>query len=246
MSNEELVTMIQSGEYERMGELWGQVEKFIAWKAQRMMTTLDESSTIEVDDLIQSGYFALVAAVKSYKAGSSIFVKWLSYYLQTAFAEAVGYRTTKMQNDPMKWALSLDNPIGENGDSTFGEIVPDYGASATMENIEESLWQDQLKNVEIELLDNLHKDQRAVLHNHYFKGQRYQECAATMGVTVSKVRTLMANGIKELRRPHNQHRLKPFYEFDYFGGTGLTAFKETGMSVQEKYLIREEELSTII
>ena len=40
MSNEELALAIQSGETERMGELWEQVEKFIAWNAQRVMPTL--------------------------------------------------------------------------------------------------------------------------------------------------------------------------------------------------------------
>lgn len=30
-------------------------------------------------------------------------------------------------------------------------------------------------------------------------------------------------------------------EFDYFGETGLTAFRQTGMSVQERYLVRKEK-----
>lgn len=60
-------------------------------------------------------------------------------------------------------------------------------------------------------------------------------------VTRERVRQLEYKGIKEMRRPQNKNRLKPFIEFDYFGGTGLTTFRQTGMSVQERYLVRKEK-----
>lgn len=242
MSNEELVAAIQAGDQNRMGELWEQTERFIAWKARRVMTTLEVNSTVEVDDLIQSGYFALVAAVRTYKPGDMVFVKWLSFYLQTAFAEVAGYRTEKMRNDPCKWATSLDMPMGEDGDTTISEIIPDVEAAATMEAVEESLWREQLRKVETELISGLHKDQREVMHRHYFRGQTYEECAAAMGISFGKVRTLMANGMKELRRPHNAEQLLPFYEFDFFMGTGLQAYRNSGMSIQERYLIKKETI----
>lgn len=50
MSNEELVAAIQAGDQNRMGELWEQTERFIAWKARRVMTTLEVNSTVEVDE----------------------------------------------------------------------------------------------------------------------------------------------------------------------------------------------------
>ena len=240
VSNEELVAAIQAGDQNRMGELWEQTERFIAWKARRVMTTLESNSTVEVDDLIQSGYFALVAAVRTYKPGDMVFVKWLSFYLQTAFAEVAGYRTVKMRNDPCRWATSLDMPMGEDGDTTISEIIPDVEATATMEAVEESLWREQLKRVEAELISGLHKDQREVVNRHYFGGQTYEECAAAMGISLGKVRTLMANGMKELRRPHNAEQLLPFFVFDFFKGTGLQAYRNSGMSIQEKYLIKKE------
>lgn len=240
MSNEELVAAIQAGNSGRMEELWEQVRNLVAWKAKRIMTTLHESSVIEIDDLIQSGYIAMVAAVDSYKPESGQFSTWLYYYLQSAFAETAGYRTAKMQKDPMKWAVSLDKPIGDDGDTTAGELVPDHSAAATLESVEESLWREQLREAEIRLLDDLPEAQRAVLHGFYFDGQSYQDCAATLGITIGRVRTLMANGIKELRRPYIRQQLRPFYEFDYYAGTGLTAFRQSGMSVQEKYLVRRE------
>lgn len=240
MSNEELVAAIQAGDQNRMGELWEQTERFIAWKARRVMTTLEGNSTVEVDDLIQSGYFALVAAVRTYKPGEKVFVKWLSFYLQTVFAEVAGYRTEKMRNDPCRWATSLDMPMGEDGDTTISEIIPDVEATATMEAVEESLWREQLRKVETDLISGLYKDQCEVLHRHYFDGQTYEECAAAMGISIGKVRTLVANGMKELRRPRNTEQLLPFHEFDFYKGTGLQVYRNSGMSIQERYLIKKE------
>jgi DNA-directed RNA polymerase specialized sigma24 family protein len=164
VSNEEIVAAIQAGDHNRMGELWEQTERFIAWKARRALTTLEGNSTVEVDDLIQSGYFALVAAVRTYKPGKMVFVNWLSFYLQTVFAEVAGYRTEKMRNDPCRWATSLDMPMGEDGNTTISEIIQDAEATATMEAVEESLWREQLRKVETELISGLHKDQREVMH----------------------------------------------------------------------------------
>lgn len=237
MSNEELVAAIQSGENERMGELWEQIEKFIAWKAQRIMTTMDESSTIEVDDLIQSGYFALVAAVKSYKTSDGPFLKWLSYYLKTAFAETAGYRTSKMQNDPMRHALSMDYPIGEDSDNTFGDIVPDPNAGAAMEAIEDDLWNEQLHAALDVAMDAIPPQYSDVVRRRFYDGKALEEISQEKKVSLERVRQLESKGIELLRESEHACELYPFYEFDFYCGIGLQAFRNRGMSVQERYLI---------
>ena len=241
MSNEELVARIQAGDQNGMTELWYQVEKFIAWKAQRIMPTLGESTVIEVDDLIQAGYFALVSAVATYSPGEGEFVKWLSYYLQTAFAEAAGYRTEKMRKDPSKCAVSLDRPIADDSDTTMGEIVPDQLATAAMETIEDNLWHEQLRKALEDILNEIPEKYGDVVRMRFFEGKTLGSISQEQNVTRERVRQLEHKGIKEMRRPKNKNRLKPFIEFDYFGGTGLTAFRQTGMSVQERYLVRKEK-----
>ena len=131
-------------------------------------------------------------------------------------------------------------PTVEDGDTTISEIIPDAKATARMETVVESLWRDQLRKVETELISGLSKDQREVLHRHYFEGQTYEECAATMGISIGRVRTLKENGIKELRRPCNAEQLLPFFEFDFYKGTGFQAYRNSGMSIQERYLIKKE------
>ena len=237
MSNEELVAAIQSGESERMGELWVNIEKFIAWKAQRIMTKMDDSSTIEVDDLIQSGYFALVAAVKSYKVSDGPFLKWMSYYLKTAFADAAGYRTSKMQNDPMRYAFSMDYPMGEDDDSTFGEIVPDSDAAAMMDTIEDGLWHEQLHAALETALDAIPPQYSDVVRRRFYEGKTLEEISQEKNVSRERVRQLENKGIKLLRGSEHACNLYPFYEFDFYCGTGLQTFRNRGLSVQEQYLI---------
>ena len=93
MSSEELVVKIQAGAVELMGQLWEQVERLVKWKAKRIMTVLEgcPGRGVEFEDLYQSGYLAMVAAVNTYDpAAGGAFSTWLMYHLKTAFAEATG------------------------------------------------------------------------------------------------------------------------------------------------------------
>ncbi len=73
MTNEELVALIQSGERARMGELWEQAERFVSRQAGKRARALNGFGGVTEEDLYQSGYLALVAAVDSfdrrYRAG---------------------------------------------------------------------------------------------------------------------------------------------------------------------------------
>lgn len=55
------------------------------------------------------------------------------------------------------------------------------------------------------------------------------------------MRQLESRWIKELCHPHNKNRLRLFLELDFYRRTGLTAFQQAGMSVQERYLLRKEK-----
>lgn len=241
MNNEELVARIQAGDQNSMIVLWYQVEKFIAWKAQRIMPTLGESTVIEVDDLIQAGYFALVSAVATYTPGESEFVKWLSFYLQTAFAEVAGYRTEKMRKEPSKSAVSLDRRLTDDSDTTIGDTVPDQTAIEAIEGVEDKLWHEQLRNALEDILNEIPEQYGDVVRMRFFEGKSLDCISQERGLTRGRIRQLECKGIKELRRPHNKNRLRSFFEFDFYGGTGLTAFQQTGISVQERYLMRKEK-----
>lgn len=244
LSNEELVAEIREGSPERMGELWEQVEGLVKWKAKRIMTSLElRGSTcgVDFDDLVQCGYPAMVAAVESYSPDSGPFAAWLMYYLRTEFAEATGYRTKRGRNEPLNDAFSLDKPLGEDGDGgLFGDLVPDQRATATMEAIEEREYLKELCVAMAEALEDLPEDCGEILRLRYYNGLTQEATGAALSMDGGKVRRLEHGGLKKLRAPKWQTRLRPFYDFDYFSGTGLSAFRNSGMSVQEKFVIKKD------
>lgn len=242
MSNEEIVERIQAGETELMGELWAGVEKLVRWKAVRVSNATGGRCGVEYDDLYQCGYLAMVAAVGTYKLESGPFSNWLMFYLKTAFAEATGCRTAKDKMDPLNNSVSLDMPLGDETDSSsFGDIVPDPYAAATMGAIEEALWRKQLCEAMEDVLAELPNEQSTVLRCRYYEEKTLTAAAEKLETTAEEVRKLERIGLKELRHPRLAKRIRPFYDFDYYGGAGLGAFKSSSMSIQERYLIRMEQ-----
>ena len=242
MSNEEIAVRIQAGETELMEQLWAGVEKLVRWKAKRVGDGAEHKCGVNSEDLYQCGYLAMVAAVETYKPVDGSFAGWLMFYLKTAFAEATGRRTTKDRMEPLNNAVSLDKPLGDEADGvSFGDLMSDPVAAATMDAVEEKLWQEQLCETMEEVLAALPDEQRAVLRCRFYEGQTLAAAAERLGTTAEEVRKLEGNGIRELRRPKLAKRIRPFYDFDYYGGAGLGAFRRSGMSIQERYLIRKEK-----
>lgn len=244
MSNEELVAEIRAGALERMGELWEQVEGLVKWKAKRIMTALELRGNmcgVDFDDLVQCGYPAMVAAVESYSPENGSFSRWLMYHLQTEFAEATGYRTMKGQNEPLNASLSLSKPLSDEADgAVLGDYIQDRKATATMEAIEEREYLKELCVAMAEALEDLPEDCGEILRLRYYNGLTQEATGAALSMDGGKVRRLEHGGLKKLRAPKWQKRLRPFYDFDYFSGTGLSAFRNSGMSVQEKFVIKKD------
>lgn len=241
MSNEEIALRIQTGETELMEKLWEGVEKLIRKQANRVSHALGCRFGVEADDLYQTGYFAVVAAVDTYTADAGSFVNWLMFYLKTAFAEATGYRTVKGRRDPLRNSLSLDKPFEEEADSVvFGDLIPDPLAAATMEGVEEKLWRQQLQEAMESVLGELPEEQRTILKCRYYTGKTLTATGEQLGIPAEEVRKKEGQGLKALRHYKLAKKIRPFYDFDCYAGTGLGAFRNSGMSIQERYLIMQE------
>lgn len=243
MSNEELVAEVQQGKY-RMGELWEQVEKLVRWKAHRVMTALEGRGGVEFDDLYQSGYLAMVAAVGSYKPECGAFSTWFMLHLKTAFAEATGYRSAKQRRDPLHRAISLDTPLTDETDSDdLMAITPDPAGMNGLDVAEEAIYRQQLHDALEAVLGAIPEQYSEVLRQRHYEGLTLAEIAERRGVAAERVRQMEGKAIRQIRRPSIACHLRPFYDFDFYCGTGLGSFQHTGMSIQERYLILEEERS---
>ncbi len=234
--------MIQTGAQERMGELWQQVERLVSWKASRVMTALNGRGGVEFEDLYQSGYPAMVAAVDSYKPEVGAFSTWFMLHLKTAFAQATGYRSNRQQRDPIHNAVSLDTPLTDDADSSdLMDIVADPAGAGRMEAVEEAIYRQQLHDALEEALEAIPEECSAVLRQRYYEGRTLADMAEEQGHSIEMIRKKERDALRKLRKPKTACHLRPFYDFDFYCGTGMGAFRHTGMSIQERYLLIEEE-----
>ena len=245
MTSEELVAEIQAGSVDLTWQLWEQVEGLVKWKAKRIMTFLEGCSGrgVEFEDLYHSGYLAMVAAVNTYDpAAGGAFSTWLMYHLKTAFAEATGYRTQKGRCEPLNNYLSLDTPLTDDADSDdLMDVVADPSGLQWRESLEESMWRKQLKEAVGAALLTVPEQYREILRLRYWEDMALEDIGELRGVSKERVRQMENKGIRILRQPQTASQLYTFFDFDFYGGTGLGAFRYSGMSVQERYLLVEEE-----
>lgn len=242
MSNEELVAEIQAGSVELMGDLWEQVAGLIRWKAQMRMSDF-ENCGVELEDLCQSGYLAMVAAVNTYDpAAGGAFSTWLMYHLKNSFAEAAGCRTQKGRKEPLNNFISLDTPLTDDVDSgDLMDVVADPAGLQWRECLEESTWRKQLQEAVGAALSTVPEQYREILLLRYWENMTLEDVGDLRGIGKERVRQMENKGIRILRQPKTASQLYAFYDFDFYSGTGLGAFRYSGMSVQERYLMVREK-----
>lgn len=241
MSNEELALCVQQGERDKLGELWGQVEKFVAMKAGHAARQLDGFGGVTEEDLCQSGFLALVEAVETFspEAGAS-FLHWLALHLKTAFAQAAGYRSKK--RDALDFASDLDAPLQEVDNLTLADAIEAPDAAQSFEEAERVVWLEDLRRTLGAALDELPEKQRETVTAHYYQGKTFREIAEEYGVSLEGVRQYERKAFATLRRNRHKNRLADFVEerTPYYLRVGVSRFNTTGNSaVEEIALIRE-------
>lgn len=99
--------------------LWAAVRSYAVKKAHRWAAALHHRCGTEFDDLMQEAYLATLRAVRLWKPdGGAGFIGIYELTLRTAFADVCGLRTARDRNDPLQTAVSLDTPVGEDGEET--------------------------------------------------------------------------------------------------------------------------------
>jgi RNA polymerase primary sigma factor len=117
---------------------------------------------------------------------------------------AIGMETTpdKVENllEIARRPVSLETPIDEEGDSTFGDFVEDVNSPAPAEEVATNLLHEQLKGA----LDRLPPREAQILRLRYGleDGRVYtlEEVGQTIGVTRERVRQLEAQALNRLRQ----------------------------------------------
>lgn len=247
MTNEELVAKIQAGEQHLMCELWDQVAGLVRWKAHRILTILNSTGVncgADLDDLCQSGYFALVAAVKTFSHEKGSFTSWLLFYLQSAFAETAGYRTEKQKCDPLRYCISLDAPLGEDDGDTVADLQPDPDSMTPFESVEQQMYLASLREALDNELSELPPQQESVIRQRFFGTATYEQIGVAVGVSMARVQQLEEKALRALREPPHCNNLETYIERQtpYFLHVGPTEFQRTKESAVEKICFLRERI----
>ena len=181
MTNEELATLIQSGERDRLLELWGRVQRFALWQANRWAQI--GRGGVTVADLEQTGFLALMDALEGWNPERGPFIKWYSLRLKAAFSEATGQRTQRDRLDPLDVASSLDVPLSDDMDAvTLADIVLDPAAEEAVESIVERDCLTHRRAAVRRALDGLPAPQRRAVVLRYWRGVSVDTRALNAGL----------------------------------------------------------------
>lgn len=164
---------------------------------------------MEVEDLIQEGFIAFLRAAETYQRGGRMtFLGWLDLHLKTAFNEALGVRRVRDYREPLQWAVSLSQPIGEPGGDTLADVLPWFDTG--LEEAEREIWGEQLHAAMVDALAELPADWRRILDLRYWQGQRTKQIAAEEGISHQAIADKTARALKRLRKMDTAGRLREF------------------------------------
>lgn len=210
MTNEELVFAIKGGDTGRMPQLWEQVRRFVAMKAKQYYYTSNElvrRRTTE-EDLIQSGYFALLKAIEYFKLETTYsFISFLNMTLKTAFATEAGLRGGAAAKDA---PLSLNAELDDESDSQLMDVIADINAADTEETAVESVYTEELHAVLEKALANTTDLQERVLRSLYYFGMSKAEIAETRNCTRAYIDSIEKEGLSKMRHGKYRNELLEF------------------------------------
>ncbi len=110
-------------------------------------------------------------------------------------------------------AISLETPVGDEGDSSFGDFIEDKGAENPANSTAFSVFQQKLS----EVLGSLTEREEKVLRLRFGLGDGYprtlEEVGSVFNVTRERVRQIEAKALRKMRHPTRSRELKPFVEW---------------------------------
>ena len=152
-----IAAAVQNGELDVL-TLWAAVRGYAYRKARRWAAALEHRSGQDIEDLMQEAFLAMLRAVglwEQYKGMGFVGVYELT--LRDGFSRACGCRTKREAEDPLRSSVSLDAPVGEDGEEagTLGSLVPDESAERPFLGIEQQELADAVRESLQSLPENL-------------------------------------------------------------------------------------------
>lgn len=216
------------------------IEQYKGWIvkiAKKYAGLVEESGAVDMDDLIQAGSMAILEAQKTFDPeGGRNFIGWSYMPIRNAMLHLLGYRD-KLRLRPPVPALSLDVPVGEDGDKSLMDMIEDKDIVPFDEQvIEKETQQETVREVRA-AVDRLKDDkQREAIRRLYLDEQDRMTAAEGMGIQEAALRSLDREGRKNLRKDARLYRYAmPFFQ------VGLKTFNNTWTSAVEMAVLWREQ-----
>jgi len=218
--------------------LWDGVRRLVALWANKYIQYAPKQGNrlYDVDDLIQSGYLALVDAVAGYDSEVGAFTTYLNFHIRRHFAKVSGRYGTKRR--PELDAASLDIPFGEDNDTTRADLLADPAVEFVDDVIEKDALHRDFAAVMLEI-NKLPEELCRAFMLVYWHSYSPQKAAEVMGITPQKARRYRDRAVHKIRNSATGRRIR---EDRYpFRHVTLTSFKNTRTSSVEWAILRMEE-----
>jgi RNA polymerase primary sigma factor len=131
---------------------------------------------------------------------------------ETARAADISIEETRRVLNIGRQPVSLDRPVGESEDSSFGEFIEDHGSQSPIITAAQGMLREKIEN----LLKTLTYREREIIRLRYGLGDGYtytlEEVGRIFRVTRERVRQIEAKAVRKLQHPVRSKQLEGFLE----------------------------------
>lgn len=210
--------------------------KLLWYWANRYANACRLQAGVDLEDLVQSGFLAVVEAYKSFDKEQAAWGTWASWYIQNSIKESLGLRGKKRIN-----AVSLNEPVtdSDGNDTDRLELIEDTSLAPADESIITEDISAAVHNA-VDAIQNA--TTREAIRFVYLEGNSHAQAARRLGIKPETVGGHLNRGRQAMRR---NGRLKREIGLDeetrFHAHKGVSAFISTGSSVVEDAVLWREE-----
>jgi RNA polymerase primary sigma factor len=220
----ELVEAIRNGDRAQLAELYEQNTGLLFTLARRYR---GRDPMVSDEDLMQAGFLGLAEAVDAWEPDRGAWSTIATLYVKKAMREALGLRGTRQRAH--LGAISLDEPIGEDGDATRADLLVDE----SLPDADEQILDDERRAAVRAAVGRLEGRKRDVVEWHDLEGQTLSLIGESMSLSLQRVNQLRKKAFKDLRRDRQLRRALD-EDTRYYQRWGVSAFNSSWTSVTEK------------
>lgn len=217
-------------------KLYAENSALLWYWANRYANACRMRPELDIDDLFQTGFFALIEASESYEPAKGSWGSWASLYIRKTMREAVGLRGRRHI-----CALSLDAPVmdADGNETSKCDLLPDESLIPA----DESMIDAETKAAVHAAIDAIKSEKaRLAVRFVYIQGDSYARAAQRIGVEAKQVSALLSSGRRSM---YNNVRLRRALSLDeetrFDAHKGWRAFQSDRTSVVEAAVMWREK-----